>query len=45
VYGTPADSNNNIYLGGYTSGDIDNNPSNGNQAGFLIKYNSDGDKQ
>ena len=45
VYGTAADSNNNIYWGGYTLGGIDNNTSNGTQDGFLIKYNSDGDKQ
>ena len=32
-------------LGGYTLGGIDNNTSNGTQDGFLIKYNSDGDKE
>ena len=45
VFGASADSNNNIFLGGYTSGGIDSNSSNGGQDGFLIKYNSDGDKE
>ncbi len=45
VFGASADSSNNIFLGGYTSGGIDSNSSNGGQDGFLIKYNSDGDKE
>ena len=45
VFGASSDSSNNIFLGGYTSGGIDSNSSNGGQDGFLIKYNSDGDKE
>ena len=45
VFGASSDSSNNIFLGGYTSGGIDNNSSHGGQDGFLIKYNSDGDKE
>ena len=39
------DSNNNIYVTGYTSGGLDGNTSAGSQDIFLVKCNSSGTKQ
>ena len=43
--GSDIDTNDNIYLTGYTQGDLDGNSSNGNDDLFLTKYNSSGTKQ
>ena len=43
--GSDIDSNDNIYLTGYTQGDLDGNISSGNDDIFLSKYNSSGTKQ
>jgi len=43
--GVAVDSNNNIYVTGYTSGGLDGNTSAGSQDIFLVKYNSSGTKQ
>ena len=39
------DSNNNIYITGYTDGDLDGNTNARYNDIFLTKYNSNGDKQ
>jgi len=39
------DSSDNIYVTGFTSGDLDGNTSSGGQDIFLVKYNSSGTKQ
>ena len=39
------DSSNNIYVSGYTVGDLDNNTNFGDKDAFVVKYNSSGDKQ
>ena len=45
-YGVAADSSDNIYVTGYTSGGLDNNTSSGGVLDlFLVKYNSSGTKQ
>ncbi len=44
-YGVTVDSSNNIYVTGYTVGDIDNNTSSGSKDHFLVKYNSSGSYQ
>ena len=44
-YGVTTDSSDNIYVTGYTSGDLDGNTSSGGQDIFLVKYNSSGTKQ
>jgi hypothetical protein len=43
--GVTLDSNNNIYVTGYTEGGLDNNTNSGNKDFFLVKYNSSGVKQ
>jgi len=43
--GVTLDSSDNIYLTGYTWGDLDGNTSSGERDLFLIKYNSSGTKQ
>ena len=43
--GVTTDSSGNIYVTGYTLGDLDGNTSSGNQDIFPIKYNSSGTKQ
>ncbi len=39
------DSSGNIYVTGYTGGDLDGNTNSGNDDIFLVKYNSSGTKQ
>jgi hypothetical protein len=39
------DSENNIYITGYTKGGLDGNSNSGNEDIFLVKYNSSGTKQ
>ena len=43
--GVTTDSSGNIYVTGYTSGDLDGNTSSGGDDIFLVKYNSSGTKQ
>ena len=43
--GVTTDSSGNIYVTGYTKGDLDGNTSSGNRDIFLVKYNSSGAKQ
>ena len=43
--GSDVDSNDNIYVAGFTQGDLDSKSSNGNDDLFLSKYNSSGVKQ
>jgi len=43
--GVTTDSSGNIYVTGFTYGDLDGNTSSGNQDIFLVKYNSSGTKQ
>ena len=43
--GVTTDSSGNIYVTGYTYGDLDGNTSSGNQDIFLVKYDSSGTKQ
>ena len=43
--GVTTDSSGNIYVTGYTNGDLDGNTNSGNYDIFLIKYNSSGTKQ
>ena len=44
-YSVTTDSSGNIYVTGYTYGDLDGNTSSGGQDIFLVKYNSSGTKQ
>ena len=44
-YAVTVDSSNNIYVGGYTAGGLDNYTSAGNKDIVLVKYNSSGTKQ
>lgn len=44
-YGISTDSNGNSYVTGYTEGSLDGNSSNGDKDIFLIKYDSNGNKQ
>jgi len=44
-YSVTTDSSDNIYVTGYTSGDLDGNTSSGYNDIFLVKYNSSGTKQ
>jgi len=44
-YGVAIDSNNNVYITGYTSGNLDGNTNAGSYDAFLTKYDSDGDKK
>ena len=44
-YGVIADSSNNIYVTGYTVGDLDSNTNSGSKDLFIVKYNSSGSKQ
>ena len=41
----PTESSGNIYITGYTSGDLDGNTNSGSSDIFLVKYNSSGTKQ
>ena len=43
--GVATDSNDNIYVTGYTGGGLDGNTSAGNSDLFVVKYNSSGTKQ
>ena len=43
--GVNIDSSGNIYMTGYTLGDLDGNTSSGLDDIFLVKYNSSGTKQ
>ena len=43
--GVTTDSSGNIYVTGYTTGDLDGNTSSGLQDIFLVKYDSSGTKQ
>ena len=43
--GVTTDSSDNIYVTGYTTGDLDGNTKSGNQDIFLVKYDSSGTKQ
>ena len=44
-YGVTSDSSDNIYVTGYTMGDLDGNTNSGSMDIFLVKYNSSGTKQ
>ena len=44
-YGVAIDSNNYVYITGYTSGNLDGNTNAGSYDAFLTKYDSDGDKK
>ena len=44
-YGVIADSSNNVYVAGYTTGGLDGNTNSGSSDLFLVKYNSSGSKQ
>ena len=44
-YEVTADSSDNIYVTGFTEGDLDNNTNSGENDIFLVKYNSSGTKQ
>jgi len=44
-YDVTTDSSGNIYVTGYTQGDLDGNTSSGSNDIFLVKYNSSGTKQ
>jgi hypothetical protein len=44
-YGVAIDSNNNVYITGITSGNLDGNTNAGSYDAFLTKYDSDGDKK
>ena len=39
------DSNNNVYITGYTYGDLDGTNQGGSEDAFVVKYDSDGDKK
>ena len=41
-YGVTSDSSDNIYVTGYTMGDLDGNTNSGSRDIFLVKYNSSG---
>ena len=43
--GVTTDSSGNIYVTGYTTGDLDGNTKSGNGDIFLVIYNSSGTKQ
>ena len=43
--GVTTDSSDNIYVTGYTSGDLDGNTNSGSYDIFLVKYDSSGTKQ
>ena len=43
--GVTVDSSNNIYVTGYTDGDLDGNTNSGSDDIFLVKYNQSGTKQ
>jgi hypothetical protein len=44
-YGVTVDSSDNIYVTGFTDGDLDGNTNSGQRDIFLVKYNSSGTKQ
>ena len=43
--GVSTDSSGNVYLAGYTEGGLDGNSNSENKDLFIVKYNSDGNKQ
>ncbi|MEE1577942.1 MAG: SBBP repeat-containing protein, partial [Deltaproteobacteria bacterium] len=43
--GVATDSSGNVYVTGYTSGGLDGNTSAGNSDLFVVKYDSEGNKQ
>ena len=43
--GIAIDSSNNIYITGYSKGDLDNNTNSGRSDAFLMKFDSGGSKQ
>ena len=45
AYGVATNSSGNVYLAGYTEGGLDGNSNSGNKDLFIVKYNSDGNKQ
>jgi len=45
AYGIATDLNSNVYVTGYTMGDLDGNTSDGSEDIFVVKYNSAGVKQ
>ena len=45
AYGVATDSSGNVYVTGYTEGGLDGNSNAGNRDIFVVKYNSDGNKQ
>ena len=44
-FGITSDSSGNVYVTGYTYGDLDGNTSAGSNDVFVVKYNSSGVKQ
>ncbi len=43
--GVSTDFSGNVYVAGYTEGGLDGNSNSGNKDLFIVKYNSDGNKQ
>ena len=43
--GVATDSSGNVYVTGYTSGGLDGNTNAGSIDAFVVKYDSDGNKQ
>ena len=45
AYGVATDSSGNVYVTGYTEGGLDGNTSAGSSDLFVVKYDSNGNKQ
>ena len=45
AYGVATDSSGNVYVAGYMEGGLDGNSNSGKKDLFIVKYNSDGNKQ
>ena len=45
AYGVATNSSGNVYVAGYTSGGLDGNSNAGNYDLFVVKYDSEGNKQ